>query len=251
MPYIVKARHCENQKEIFEGPLDLLLDLIERRKLEITEVSLAEVADQFLEHLKKTEDIELAQLADFLSVASKLILIKSKALLPMLELTEEEEDDIEELKQRLEEYKKFKEAARKLGLLDKEKKLFYSRQSYSGMITTFLPPQNISVGDLKTVFQNVLNKIPKVGELTQESFKEIISLKDRIKFLRHSLMKRAELSFGDMTSKSNSRVEVIVTFLAMLEMMKQKVIIVEQVKIFGEIKLRRITNSESRIANHE
>ena len=240
MPYIVKARHCENQKEIFEGPLDLLLDLIERRKLEVTEVSLAEVADQFLEYLEKAADIELAQLADFLSVASKLILIKSRALLPMLELTDEEEEDIEELKQRLEEYKKFKEAARKLGLLDKERKSFYSRQSYSGMITAFLPPQNISAGDLKTVFQNVLNKIPKTEELTRETIKEIISLKDRIKFLRQSLMERAELSFGDMASKSSSRVEVIVTFLAMLEMMKQRVVIVEQTEMFGEIKLRRV-----------
>ncbi len=240
MPYIVKARNCENKEKIFEGPLDLLLDLIERRKLEITEVSLAEVADQFLEYLEKTADIELAQLADFLSVASKLILIKSKALLPMLELTKEEEVDIEELKQRLEEYKKFKEAARKLGLLDKKGKSFYSRQSYSGVMTTFLPPQNISASELKTVFQNVLSKITKTKELAQETVKEIISLKDRIKFLRQSLMERAELSFGVIVSKSDSRVEVIVTFLAMLEMMKQKIVIVEQTKMFGEIKLRRI-----------
>ena len=240
MPYIVKARHYKNQNKIFEGPLDLLLDLIERQKLEITEVSLAEVADQFLEHLEKAENIEIAQLADFLSVASKLILIKSKALLPMLELTEEEEEDIGELKRRLEEYKKFKEAAKKIGLLDKERKSFCSRQSYSGMMTTFLPPQNISAGDLKNAFQNVLNKIPKVEKLTQETIREVISIKDKIGFLRQSLMERVELSFGAMASKSGSRVEIIVTFLAVLEMMKQKVIIVEQTGMFEEIKLRRV-----------
>ncbi len=244
MPYIVKALNCENQKKIFEGPLDLLLDLIERRKLKITEVSLAEVADQFLEYLEKAENIKLAWLADFLSVASKLILIKSKTLLPMLELTEEEEEDIEELKRRMEEYKKFKEAAKNLGLLDKNGKSFYSRQSYSGMITTFLPPEDISLNDLKNAFQNVLNKIPKVEKLTEETIREVISLKDKIKFLQRSLAERVELSFGSMALKSGSRVEVIVTFLAVLEMMKRRIIIVEQGRMFGEIKLRRIENSE-------
>jgi len=142
MSYIVKARHCENREKIFEGPLDLLLDLIERQKLKITEVSLAEVADQFLAYLEKADNIELGQLADFLAVASKLILIKSKALLPMLELTEEEEEDIEELKWRLEEYKKFKKAAAKIGAIDREGKMFYSRQSYSGTEIAFLPPKD-------------------------------------------------------------------------------------------------------------
>ncbi len=240
MPYIVKARHYQNQEKIFEGPLDLLLDLIERQKLNITEVSLAQVADQFLEYLQEAENIELAQLADFLSVASKLILIKSKALLPMLELSHEEEEDIEELKRRLEEYRKFKKVVKKIALLDKNKKMFYSRQSYSGMGITFLPPKNIRADDLKTAFQNILKEIPKVDELTRETIEEVISLKDRIKFLQQSLTERAELSFSSMISKSGSRVEVVVTFLAMLEMIKQRIIIVDQVGMFEEIKLKRI-----------
>jgi len=244
MSYIVKARHCENREKIFEGPLDLLLDLIERQKLKITEVSLAEVADQFLAYLEKADNIELGQLADFLAVASKLILIKSKALLPMLELTEEEEEDIEELKWRLEEYKKFKKAAAKIGAIDREGKMFYSRQSYSGTEIAFLPPKDISLDDLKNSFQNVLNKIPKVEELVQKTIKETISLKDRIKLLQQSLSERIELSFNSTVSKSASRVEIVVTFLAVLEMIKQRVVIVEQAGMFEEIKLKRIVNGE-------
>ena len=100
--------------EKFEGPLDLLLELIEKEELQITELSLAHVADQYLEHIKNNSNIHLENLAEFLSVASKLILIKSRALLPILEFSQEEEAEIKDLAKQLEEYKKFKEAARRM-----------------------------------------------------------------------------------------------------------------------------------------
>ena len=90
MPYIVKAHNYKDRKKIFEGPLDLLLELIEKEKLDVTEVSLARVADQFLKYLENSENVSPEYLADFLLVAGKLILIKSKAILPMLELEKEE-----------------------------------------------------------------------------------------------------------------------------------------------------------------
>jgi segregation and condensation protein A len=101
--------------EKFEGPLELLLELIEKEQLKITELSLAHVADQYLDYIKNHDSIALENLADFLTIASRLILIKSRALLPMLQVTPEEEEEIQDLAKQLEEYKKFREASQKIG----------------------------------------------------------------------------------------------------------------------------------------
>ena len=116
--------------EKFEGPLDLLLELIEKEELRITELSLAKVADQYLEYIKNNENIHLENLSDFLSVASKLILIKSRALLPVLQFTDEEEGEIQDLARQLEEYKRFKEASQVLSRLEDESGKLYYRQAF-------------------------------------------------------------------------------------------------------------------------
>jgi len=146
--------------EQFEGPLDLLLSLIEEQKLDIIKLSLAAVTDQYLEHIKNNQEIHLENLSDFLSVAAKLILIKSKALLPMLKLTDEEEEEIEDLTVKLREYKKFKEASLKIGQLDKFKKISLSREGYWGVKAFFYPPDKLNIFDLKKHFQLVLKEIP-------------------------------------------------------------------------------------------
>jgi segregation and condensation protein A len=249
MSYIVKVHHWQNKEKIFEGPLDLLLDLIEKEKLDITEVSLAQVTDQFLEYLQNNDrEINPESLADFLLIAGKLILIKSKAILPLLELEKEEEEDIEELKARLVEYKKFKEIARELGKLESKKKALFSREGYLGIKAVFCPPKNISTLDLQKVFEDVLNRMPKIESLAQETIKDVISIKDKIEHLRQSLAQRIEITFEEATVGTKSRVEVIVTFLAMLELVRSNMIIVEQKEVFGRI---RIINNESRIMNHE
>ncbi|MCK4591844.1 segregation/condensation protein A [Candidatus Parcubacteria bacterium] len=248
MSYIVKASHYQSQEKIFEGPLDLLLDLIEKEKLDITEVSLAQVADQFLKYLENSENANLEHLADFLLVAGKLILIKSKAILPMLELEKEEEEDIEELKARLLEYKKFKEAAKELIKLESRKKILFSRQSYSGMKTIFCPPKKLLVSDLRDTFENVLDKLPKVEILAKETIKKVISIKDKIEYLKKNLMERIEMTFHGAVSNNKDKVEIIITFLAMLELVRNNMVSVEQEEMFGEI---RIISNESRIRNQE
>ena len=129
--------------EKFEGPFALLLDLIEKEKLRVSDLSLAQVADQYLEHIRGNEGIDLANLAEFLSVASKLILIKSRALLPVLEFTEEEEEEIKDLARQLEEYKKFKEASQAIGRMLYSPRVSYCRESYVGVVSAFYPPENI------------------------------------------------------------------------------------------------------------
>jgi len=241
MSYIVKASHYQSQEKIFEGPLDLLLDLIEKEKLDITEVSLAQVADQFLKYLENSENVSPEYLADFLLVAGKLILIKSKAILPMLELEKEEEEDIEELKARLAEYKKFKEAAKELIKLESRKQMLFSRQSYSGVKTIFCPPKKLSILDLQNIFENVLDKLPKVEVLAKETIKKVISIKDKIEYLKGNLMERIEMTFHGAVANKKDKVEIVVTFLAMLELVRNNVVIVEQEEMFGEIRIKKLS----------
>ena len=241
MSYIVKASHYQSQEKIFEGPLDLLLDLIEKEKLDITEVSLAQVADQFLKYLENSENVSPEYLADFLLVAGKLILIKSKAILPMLELEKEEEEDIEELKARLAEYKKFKEAAKELIKLEGRKKILFSRQSYSGMKTIFCPPKKLLILDLQNIFENVLDKLPKVEVLVKETIKKVISIKDKIEYLKRNLMERIEMTFHGAVSNNKDKVEVVVTFLAVLELARNNMVALEQEEMFGEIRIKKLS----------
>ena len=241
MSYVVKANHYQSQEKIFEGPLDLLLDLIEKEKLDITEVSLAQVADQFLKYLENSENVSPEYLADFLLVAGKLILIKSKAILPMLELEKEEEEDIEELKARLAEYKKFKEAAKELIKLESRKKMLFSRQSYSGMKTIFCPPKKLSVLDLQNIFENVLDKLPKIEVLAKETLKKIISIKDKIEYLKKSLLEKISLTFHGAIVDKKDKVEVVVTFLAVLELARNNMVALEQEEMFGEIRIKKLS----------
>lgn len=224
--------------EKFEGPMELLLELIEKEELNITELSLAHVADQYLEFIKNNENIKLDNLADFLSVASRLILIKSRALLPMLKFTDEEEEEIKDLTRQLEEYKKFKEASLKIGKMSELGKICYSREGYAGVKALFYPPENINVFDFKKYFLSVLAEIPIIEKLQEEYVGEVVTLEQKINELQNSLRQRVEMSFSEITSKAADKVEVIVSFLAMLEMIKQRIVEAEQMELFQDIKLK-------------
>lgn len=224
--------------EKFEGPLDLLLELIEKEELQITELSLAHVADQYLEHIKNNSNIHLENLAEFLSVASKLILIKSRALLPILEFSQEEEAEIKDLAKQLEEYKKFKEAALALGKIAQQGRISYAREGFSGIKAFFYPPENVNVYDLKKYFQAVLAEIPIIEKLEEEIVREVMTLEEKINDLQNVLRQRVETSFADITANATEKIDVIISFLAMLEMVKQRIIDVDQEELFREIKLR-------------
>jgi segregation and condensation protein A len=222
----------------FEGPMDLLLELIEKEKLDITELSLAHVADQYLEYIRNNEGIKLENLAEFLSVASKLILIKSRALLPLLEFSEEEEEEIKDLAKQLEEYKKFKEASLIIGKMSEVGRIGYERPSYAGIQNIFYPPENINIYDFRKYFQSVLQEIPVIEKLDEEIVREVITLEEKINDLQNTLRQRVEMSFGELTHNAIDKIDVILSFLAMLEMVKQRIIDVEQNELFQEIKMR-------------
>jgi segregation and condensation protein A len=224
--------------EQFEGPLDLLLQLTEQEKLDITRVSLAKIADQYLAYISEAKGITLAHLADFLTVASRLILIKSKALLPMLEFTEEEEEEIKDLEYQLAEYKKFKDAAAKLAIVFDSSDMSFSREGFLGFGSVFYPPEKIVADDLRRAFAKVLGEIPVMEKLEEEMVKEILTLEDKIVHLQEVLRERVTTSFSELVANAQDKVEVVVSFLAMLELVKQRIIHVEQGELFSEIKLK-------------
>jgi segregation and condensation protein A len=225
--------------EQFEGPLDLLLELIQKEKLEITRISLAKVTDSYLEHLKKNLDISSENLADFLVVAARLILIKSKALLPILELTSEEEESIFDLEARLAMYKKFKEAAELLGARFDKRRFLFSRRGYEGAQKGFFPPDDADANVLEKVFRRILAEIPKKDKLAEERVKEVITLEQKINELKASLQQRIETNFKSLTQNAKDKIEIIVTFLAILELFKERIINLEQKEIFGEITISK------------
>ncbi len=224
--------------EQFEGPLDLLLQLTQQEKLDITRVSLAQIADQYLQYISQAENITLQNLADFLSVASRLILIKSKALLPLLEFSPEEEEEIKDLEHQLAEYKKFKDAAKVLELLLQNPNRFFSRESFIGQRVVFYPPEKITSDDLLKAFAKVLGEIPVVEKLEQEMIKEVLTLEEKILHLQEKLREKVQTSFAELIANATDKVEVVVSFLAMLEMVKQRLIHVEQGELFSEIRLK-------------
>lgn len=224
--------------EKFEGPMNLLLELIEKEKMDVTELSLARVSGQYLEYIKNNENIHLENLSDFLNVASKLILIKSRALLPMLEFSKEEEEEIQDLARQLAQFKKFKEASSKLGELAHSGRICYSRAGFLGVGAIFNPPENVNAYDLKNSFLRILSEIPVIEKLQEEIVNEVITLEEKISELEIKLRKKMETSFSELVAKAGSKIDVIISFLAMLEMVKQHLIEVEQGELFEDIKMR-------------
>jgi segregation and condensation protein A len=222
----------------FEGPLDLLLSLVEREELRIAEVSLAQVTDQFLAYLEEHQDLPLEQLSGFLSVAAKLLLIKSRALLPSLSFTAEEEAEINDLTDQLAEYQRFRDAAVRLGALFGEQQPSYARESFAGIRVTALPPENLTGDALATTFRHLQKALPEAEVLAEETVHDIIRMEDKIREFQEHIARRAETSFAALVGESRDRMVVVVSFLAVLELVKRKILVVHQPEYFGDIAIR-------------
>jgi len=232
----------------FQGPLDLLLQFTEENKLDITEISLAKITDQYLNSLKQIENISLESLADFLVIASRLILIKSRMLLPELELTPEEEEDIEILKQQLAKYKQFKELGKKIRELVKQKNISYSREKYCGLNVIFYPPKNLKLIDLENSFKKTLKEIALLEEkLPEEKIGLKISLQEKITQLQNEITNKIQITFQKLNKQNKSKIETIISFLALLELIKQKLAKVNQQTVFGEIIIKKYESYKLKI----
>lgn len=231
------------KQEKFEGPLELLLELIQKDKLSINEISLAKVTDEYVtevEKLAKEGRIDQEALAEFLVVAGELLLIKSRSLLPEYAPTPEEKQSLEELSRRLEELKKVRDASQELGKLARRHARILSREPYLGMEPVFYPPEKFSLNSLHDAFLKVYEALPKLEKLAEEKIKRIVSLEEKIKELQDMLTAKIERFFSEVIKGGKEKAEIIVSFLAILELAKQKLVELEQSKIFGDIRIRKI-----------
>lgn len=223
----------------FEGPLDLLLGLIEEQKLEITQISLASVTEHFLEHLKKQTRLAPQELADWLAIAAKLLVIKSKALLPMLALPEEEEQDAANLTWQLYQYKCFKEASKFLRAQENKHTQGWGRHTSFTEKITFFPDSSINLAMLRDAMRFLAKTLQEIAMLPKKVLEEVITIAEKINQVQNLIREKIELKLHDLISGATSKTEVIVTFLALLEMVKQKILSVDQEAIFSEIVIRK------------
>jgi len=232
----------ELKLEQFTGPIEKLLELIEDNKMEVTEVSLAEVTDDFLKYLKglKTEsgirtDEGVRILSDFIVVAARLLLIKSKALLPSLELTEEEKSDIRDLEERVRRYQAIKPLIKLFKTAYEKKNISVSRPLFFGRPPVFNPPKDISVNDLRAAMQVIFEAFSQFKLEVEKLEISLIKLEDKIE----EITKKIEAGIGEFSSIANGkpRSEIIVLFLALLHLLKDQIIKVEQKEKFSEMKI--------------
>ncbi len=219
----------------FEGPLDLLLTLIEKRKLHISDVSLAQVTEDYIAFLDNPDETaSMGNLANFITVASTLMLIKSSALLPGLTLTTEEKESIEDLENRLKHYQRVKELS--LHLRDRfGKQKIYNRELTKETIIVFSPTNEITKENLWSAIKNVLLALPKKEILPKMVVRKIISLEEVIDNLTKRMQDAIKMRFSDFVKDKKEKINVIVSFLGMLELVKRGMVEIEQKSHFAEI----------------
>ncbi|MEI8337858.1 MAG: segregation/condensation protein A [bacterium] len=226
--------------ETFEGPLDLLLSFIEKRKLLINEISLAKITDDYLSHIQLIGDHSIGDRAEFIVIASTLLLIKSRSLLPNLSLSDEEEQNISDLEDRLKLYQKVKE----LGEHIKNsygKNILFEKTFHKDSTAIFSPHEKITIGALFQSMKDVVGRIPVKNLEPKVLIKKVISIEEMMDRLTERVQKALKVSFkGASTGKMLTReekVETIVGFLAILEMFKQGIVDIRQDSIFGDIEM--------------
>jgi segregation and condensation protein A len=228
----------------FEGPLDLLLSLIEQRQLDITQIALAEVTEQFLHYIKQLKAIDPTVLADYLSIAAKLLVIKSRAILPTLEIEEEEEDAALDLEAKLILYKQFKEVAKFLKKLDNKRKQGFLRGVTFEERVSFYPDPGITAKELYQSILIVLKDLKELDSLPKATIKEAISIQEKIDHLKHYLSNQVETKLSDLIKTAKNKSEMIVTFLALLELIKQRIFTAHQEALFDEVVIKKYDDAD-------
>ncbi len=225
----------------FEGPLDLLLTLVEKRKLFINDISLSKVTDDFISHIQKFEALPMGESAQFILIASTLLLIKSRSLLPNLTLTEEEEQGIEDLETRLKIYKRIRDASSHVkDLFGKE--IIFEQSQVKQSAPTFSPHESMTLLSLAQAIKNIIKSLPKKEHVPKAVVRKVVSLEEMIDNLTKRITDGLRMSFKEFSKEhKGEKVNVIVGFLAMLELVKQGVIHVNQEQTYGDIHMETKT----------
>ena len=239
----ISSHHVKNyivETAVYEGPLDLLLSLIEHAQLDITKLALAEVTDQYLVYIRNIENRTPEEVSEFLLIAAKLIQIKSEFLLPKPPVREpDEEDPGEALARQLLEYKRYKKSADFLHQLEDQGQHTYLRLVTPIRIDRTLDLLGVTKIDLMELMQNLIDS-EEVDEIIKSAVTlSKVSIREKISMITRKLMNDEVITFEAMLHGERTLLDIIVTFLAILELMKQNWVFVEQVDLFGEIKLTK------------
>jgi len=227
----------EVKLETFDGPLHVLLELIQGQELPITEVSLGAVTEKYLEYMNRQE-VPPDELADFLVVATKLLLLKSQAILP-IEVEPEEDPSTLALQLRL--YKEFVDASRTL------EERFDSTLWAFGRATPDVVRLNIGevatnlrIEDLREAFAGLLKRLEPFFRLQTAALERVVSVKERLQEIHEAILSRTKMTFRQIASAGKSKVDIVVSFLALLELVKQRAVQVIQSGVFDEIEIKRV-----------
>ena len=230
----------------FEGPMELLLSLIEKRKLFINEVSLASVTDEYLTFLKGATSISIGSIANFIVIASTLLLVKSRSLLPDFTLTSEEEESIGDLENRLRLYKIVRDIIPNLRTLFSGNMIFTRPFSRSKEVV-FLPDQAMTQENLRGAIFGIIERLPKKTLVPEVAVKKVITIEEMINSLTERITAGMSMSFRKISSGEGSkeaRVHMIVSFLALLELVKQGIFEVKQSSHFDDIIIEKNAGTE-------
>ena len=234
------------QFEVFEGPLDLLLYLIKKEEVDIYEVNLTKLATQFIEYIDLMRQFDLEVAGEFLVMASTLMFIKSRELLPVdqqvvVEGEEEGEDPRWELIRQLVEYKKFKDAAAQLQTLEEHQENVFPRLPGKLEFDTAAPPPKPEVGifDLLNAVNAVLKRFGQREGAGRDIFEDKWTVGEKIEFILKVIAERGSMKFSELFEAAASRSEVVCTFLALLELIRLRQLVCAQPEPFAEIEIRR------------
>jgi len=226
------------QLPVFEGPLDLLLHLIERAELDITRVALAQVTDQFLGYLRAMEERRMDLAASFVVVAARLLQIKSEALLPRPPEREAgEEDPGDALARQLRLYKQFKDVALLLHQREEAGLRSFLRLAPPPKLPPRFDWSRLSLSALKQAAQDALAVRPEIPQLGTMVAPPTVTIRDQIRRIVQSIRADGRAVFSRMMRGVETRIEVVVAFLAMLELVKRRHVIARQTDLFGEIEI--------------
>ncbi|MBP8976446.1 MAG: segregation/condensation protein A [Bacteroidetes bacterium] len=231
----------------FEGPLDLLLFFIKRDELDIYDIPIARITQEFLEYLHYVQELDLEIAGEFLAMAAELMEIKVKMLLPPEQGDDEEEiDPRANLVQRLVEYKRFKEVALKMQQLEEEQLKIYSRGYYDADPYTIEEEngedliRDVTFFDLIASFQFAMERVPK--RFVHEVIRINVTIEEQLAYLEDFFSRRSEATFYEIVKDFTEKIRIVVTFLALLEFIRSKRVIVRQAVPFGEVSIIRNIN---------
>lgn len=225
----------------YEGPFEVLMDLIEARKLLINDLALANITEDFIAHVRSQSTFPVEETADFIQIAATLLLIKSRSLIPDLTLSDEENADVEDLKRRLEAYEKVREASRELSRIFGRRVLLPAGERVPEI--SFAPSEDLSANALSEALARVLSARETVEKLPEARVKPLVTIEEMMDRLAKRVHSAMTLSFKEFSSSNKERIEVIVSFLALLELVKQGAVAAEQFIAHGDIRISHTASS--------